>query len=225
MKNVGERNVGAQKLDAGYLRRASLTNEVLFHGKWKLQILYAMRSGPIRLGQLARIVPGASKKMLTQNLRKLEADGIVVRKDLTEVILHIEYDLDDRTRESVCTLLDHLARWGGCLPWNRLTVKKEGERLGLAGSPMHLSKVRVSKNTHTYVVQSDSASFVAPISSACRCSALNHANLTTTYARSLVPVFPSDSGQVARLVTRQTGQVRDFGRRRVPIGRKSSIEK
>jgi DNA-binding HxlR family transcriptional regulator len=42
-----------------------------------------MRSGPIRLAQLARIVPGASKQMLTQNLRKLEADGIVVRKDLT----------------------------------------------------------------------------------------------------------------------------------------------
>lgn len=112
MKSGGERNVGAHKLDLGYLRRATLTNEVLFHGKWKLQILYAMRSGPIRLGQLSRIVPGASKKMLTQNLRKLQADGIVVRKDLTDVVLHIEYDLDDRTRESVCTLLDHLARWG-----------------------------------------------------------------------------------------------------------------
>ncbi len=112
MKSGEERNGRTRKLDAGYLRRAALTNEVLFHGKWKLQILFAMRSGPIRLGQLARIVPGASKKMLAQNLRKLEADGIVVRKDLTDVVLHIEYDLDDRTRESVCTLLDHLAQWG-----------------------------------------------------------------------------------------------------------------
>jgi DNA-binding HxlR family transcriptional regulator len=68
---------------------------------------------PNPLGQLARIVPGASKKMLTQNLRKLEAGGIVVRKDLTDLVLHIEYELDERTREGVCALLDHLAKWSG----------------------------------------------------------------------------------------------------------------
>jgi DNA-binding HxlR family transcriptional regulator len=67
---------------------------------------------PIRLGQLARIVPGASKKMLTQNLRKLEADGIVVRKDLTDLVLHIEYELDESEREGVCAILDHLETWG-----------------------------------------------------------------------------------------------------------------
>ena len=60
-----------------------------------------MRSGPIRLGQLARIVPGASKKMLTQNLRQLEADAIVVRKDMSDLVLHIEYELDESTREGV----------------------------------------------------------------------------------------------------------------------------
>jgi DNA-binding HxlR family transcriptional regulator len=52
--------------------------------------------------------------MLSQNLRKLEADGIVVRKDFTDLVLHVEYELDERTRdEGVCALLDHLAKWGG----------------------------------------------------------------------------------------------------------------
>jgi DNA-binding HxlR family transcriptional regulator len=113
MKRVKEDRLGMQRIDVGCARRAGLTIEILFQGKWKAQILCAMRSGPIRLGQLARIVPGASKKMLTQNLRKLEADGIVVRKDLTDLVLHIKYELDESTREGVCALLDHLAKWGG----------------------------------------------------------------------------------------------------------------
>jgi DNA-binding HxlR family transcriptional regulator len=69
--------------------------------------------GPVRLGQLAKLIPGASKKMLTQNLRQLKAFEIIIRKDMSEVVFHVEYDLAVRTRESVCVLLDHLADWGG----------------------------------------------------------------------------------------------------------------
>jgi len=64
------------------------------------------------LGQLARLIPAASKKMLTHNLRKLEADGIVMRSDLSDTILHIEYNLSDDTREAVRAVLDELAEWG-----------------------------------------------------------------------------------------------------------------
>jgi DNA-binding HxlR family transcriptional regulator len=111
MKTAEGQRVGVQNRDAAYARRASLATDVLFQGKWKVQILCAMRSGPVRLGQLARIIPGASKKMLSQNLRKLEADGIVVRRDLTDLVLHIEYDLADSARGAICDLLDHIARW------------------------------------------------------------------------------------------------------------------
>ncbi|WP_184222660.1 winged helix-turn-helix transcriptional regulator [Granulicella aggregans] len=45
--------------------------------------------------------------------RKLEVDGIILREDLSEIVLHIEYGLKDRVRDSVCALLDHLAEWGG----------------------------------------------------------------------------------------------------------------
>ena len=119
-----EQSSGAENAVSRYVRRATLTAEVLFQGKWKLQILCAMRSGPVRLGQLARIVPGASKKMLTQNLRQLEAHGIVVRKDMSDLVLHIEYELDESTTEGVCALLDHLEKWGG-LQFGKLGNDKE----------------------------------------------------------------------------------------------------
>jgi DNA-binding HxlR family transcriptional regulator len=62
MKRVKEDRLGIPRIDVDGARRADLTIEILFQGKWKAQILCAIRSGPIRLGQLARIVPGASKK-------------------------------------------------------------------------------------------------------------------------------------------------------------------
>ena len=99
--------------NAQYARNSVLAATVLFHTKWCIQILCAMRLGPVRLGQLARLIPGASKKMLTQNLRQLEADGIIIRKDMSELALHVEYELNDIAREGVCALLDHLAKWGG----------------------------------------------------------------------------------------------------------------
>jgi len=86
------------------MQSASLTVDTLFQGEWRIYVLCAMRSGPVRLGQLARMIPKASKKMLTQNLRELEAKGIVVRKDLSDVVLHIEYELTEDTKDNVCAL-------------------------------------------------------------------------------------------------------------------------
>lgn len=99
-------------LDLRYLRNTAFTVNVLFQGKWRVQILCVLRSGPVRLGELTRMIPGSSKKMLTQNLRQLEADGIVVRRDMSDLVLHIEYELKSSAREEVCALLDHLAKWG-----------------------------------------------------------------------------------------------------------------
>ncbi|MFC6645510.1 winged helix-turn-helix transcriptional regulator [Granulicella cerasi] len=95
-----------------YVRCAQRTVEVLLQGKWQVHILCAMRHGPVRIGQLGRIIPGASKKMLTQSLRRLEASGIVTRKDFSELILHVEYELHPDLRDEVRTLLDCLSSWG-----------------------------------------------------------------------------------------------------------------
>ncbi|MEG9435148.1 winged helix-turn-helix transcriptional regulator [Edaphobacter sp. HDX4] len=48
----------------------------LIHGKWKTRILLRFRHGPVRLGELSRILPLASKKMLAQHLREMERDGL-----------------------------------------------------------------------------------------------------------------------------------------------------
>ena len=99
-------------LEASCARCANLAIEILLQGKWRVHILCAMRSGPVRLGQLGRLIPAASRKMLTQNLRKLESHGIVVRRDLSERSLHVEYDFDDGARDAVRAVLDALAAWG-----------------------------------------------------------------------------------------------------------------
>lgn len=102
---------GHMELDQNYISRIKLAMEVLCRGKWGVQILCAMRQEPIRLGQLSRLIPGASKKVLTQNLRRLESEGIVVRTDFSDAVLHVEYAFASNAKDSVCALLDHLAEW------------------------------------------------------------------------------------------------------------------
>ena len=111
-ENGDKHRLPAPSLDLGYALRAKLTLEVLFRSKWSIQILCVLRSGPIRLGQLSRLVPDASKKMLIQNLRKLEADGIIVRTDFSDLVLRVEYALNEGAMQDICVLLDHLAAWG-----------------------------------------------------------------------------------------------------------------
>lgn len=89
-----------------------------------------MRSGPIRLGQLARAIPRASKKVLTQNLRDLEAAGIIMRTDFSGVVLHVEYELKQDVKDSIQALLEHLAGWGNLYlndGHGRVTTEEEGE--------------------------------------------------------------------------------------------------
>lgn len=111
--------------EARYARLANLAFAVLFEGKWSVHVLCSMRHGPIRLGQLGRLVPGASKKMLAQCLRRLEADRIVVRNDLSNVVLHVEYELHEDVRNSIGDLLDRLAYWAG-----EYVSAKEREHMG-----------------------------------------------------------------------------------------------
>jgi DNA-binding HxlR family transcriptional regulator len=114
--------------DTRYAQSASRAAAVLFQGKWRVEILCAMRSGPVRVGQLSRLIPRASKKVLAHNLRRLEADGIIVRRDLSEMVLHVEYDFTHEAREEVCSLLDHLAHWGRLYALSRATLSEGDEQ-------------------------------------------------------------------------------------------------
>jgi len=118
---------GARSLDARYIQNASSSASVLFQGKWRVEILCAMRFGPVRVGQLSRLIPGTSKKMLAHNLRRLEADGIVLRRDMSEMMLHVEYDFTIEAREEICSLLDHLAQWGRMYALSRAIPSESGK--------------------------------------------------------------------------------------------------
>jgi DNA-binding HxlR family transcriptional regulator len=87
----------------------------MLQGKWTLQILCAMRNESVRLSQLTRLIPSASKKALQASLRALEAAEIVVRHDMSGIVLHVEYNFAEDMRATVCSLLDHLAVWGATL--------------------------------------------------------------------------------------------------------------
>ena len=76
-----------------------------FSDKWSLLILYMLDSnGVLRFNALRKLIPDISQKMLTNSLRTLEEDGMVVRTVYAEVPPRVEYQLTDRAR----TLLPHV---------------------------------------------------------------------------------------------------------------------
>lgn len=94
-----------------YCRGASRAVDLL-RGKWRIQILCTIRVGPVRLGLLARQIPSASKKVLTANLRVLELSGIIVRRDLSDKVRHVEYNFAEALRPAITSILDHLGKFG-----------------------------------------------------------------------------------------------------------------
>jgi DNA-binding HxlR family transcriptional regulator len=64
-------------------------------GKWKLSILYQLFKGTKRYGELKRLIPKATERMLTLQLRELEAAGIVTRTVYPEVPPKVEYSLTE----------------------------------------------------------------------------------------------------------------------------------
>lgn len=78
--------------------------------KWTLLILYVLRSGPKRNGELMRLIEGISQKMLTQTLRTLVANGLVERHDHQTVPPHVEYALT-RLGASLDGIMQSLDTW------------------------------------------------------------------------------------------------------------------
>jgi DNA-binding HxlR family transcriptional regulator len=101
----------AKEFDTSYSGQVSRVMK-LFQGKWTIPILCAMRERPVRLSELKRTIPSASKKALTASLRSLEAARIILRRDLSSSVLRVEYELADEVREPLAGLLDRLAEWG-----------------------------------------------------------------------------------------------------------------
>lgn len=84
----------------------------MLEGRWKVLILRELFSGTRRFGELQRAVDGVSQKVLTEQLRELESDGLISRTIFAQVPPRVEYALTPRGR-SLKTVLAALHQWGG----------------------------------------------------------------------------------------------------------------
>ena len=83
----------------------------LLEGRWKLIILFHLFDGKVqRYSDFEKLIPGISQKMLAQQLRRLEADGLVTRNVYPQVPPRVEYRLTE-WGQSLCPALDALLKW------------------------------------------------------------------------------------------------------------------
>ncbi len=83
----------------------------LISDKWKILILRDLMDGTRRFGELKKSIGSISQKVLTTNLRSMEADGLVTRKVYAEVPPRVEYTLTEKGR-SLHPVLDAMRTWG-----------------------------------------------------------------------------------------------------------------
>ncbi|RKH39987.1 transcriptional regulator [Corallococcus sicarius] len=110
---VGDPPVGKYEEPATPEAAADRVEDVLklLEGRWKLMILFQLFGGRVvRFSEFERAIPGISQKMLAQQLRQLERDGLVHRVVYAEVPPRVEYRLT-AWGQSLCPALDGLLRW------------------------------------------------------------------------------------------------------------------
>jgi len=88
----------------------------MLEGRWKMVVIFHLFDrGTMRFSELERAIPGASQKMLIQQLRGLERDGIVARTVYPQVPPRVEYELTAWGKE-MCPALDSLLEWTATRP-------------------------------------------------------------------------------------------------------------
>ncbi len=101
----------------------------LIGGKWKLPILYNLRDGTLRFSQLQKALPQVTQKMLTQQLRELERDGLIDRKVYAEIPPKVEYSVTLLTKK-LEPILNSLCAWGMEYQKIRTQSKKPTRKAG-----------------------------------------------------------------------------------------------
>lgn len=100
----------------------------LIGGKYKALILWHLMEGALRFSELSRAVPGATPRMLTRQLRELEASGLVARRVFAEVPVRVEYSVTDAGK-SIYPILSAMYRWGSAY------LESQGKRAGCSMKP------------------------------------------------------------------------------------------
>lgn len=103
-----ERCISEEKLETtGFSYTLSLIN-----GKYKMIILYTlMEFGIVRFNEMKKYIADISYKTLSHNLKELEADGLVYRKEYPQIPPKVEYSLTERGK-SLIPILDMMCDWG-----------------------------------------------------------------------------------------------------------------
>ena len=83
----------------------------LVGGKWKPVILYYLTSGTRRFGEISARIPNISRKVLTEQLKELEKDGFVLRKQFKEIPPRVEYSITDLGK-SLSSVFKEMSIWG-----------------------------------------------------------------------------------------------------------------
>ena len=80
-------------------------------GKWKAPILYSLHSRTLRFGEIKKTIPEITHKILSQQLKELEADGLVTRTAFNEIPPRVEYCLTRHANE-LAPIMGELCKWG-----------------------------------------------------------------------------------------------------------------
>ncbi len=80
-------------------------------GKWKPMILLQLKDGPRRFNELRRMLPHVTQRMMTLQLKALERDGIITRKDYGENPPHVEYSFSPKGL-TLGPILESMEHWG-----------------------------------------------------------------------------------------------------------------
>ena len=84
----------------------------LIEGKWKMHILFWLwKKGSMRYGELRKALESVSHKMLSNQLKELESDGLITRTEYPQVPPRVEYSLTE-TGLSLMPVLEELCHWG-----------------------------------------------------------------------------------------------------------------
>jgi DNA-binding HxlR family transcriptional regulator len=83
----------------------------LIGGKWKPVILYCLRTGKRRFGEISARIPDVSRKVLTDQLKELEEDGLLTRQQFNEIPPRVEYELTELGK-SLTPVLNEMEKWG-----------------------------------------------------------------------------------------------------------------
>jgi len=82
----------------------------IFGGKWKPEAIYFVNLGPKRFNELRRLIPDVSQRMLTQQLRELERDGIIDRKQYLEIPPKVVYSMTELGK-TLIPIFEELEKW------------------------------------------------------------------------------------------------------------------